>query len=203
MAVGPSQRPAPKATRSPTKALKSEGIHNLIGAAENGDLASIRLLLEQGVRVTSANRVSSFLYVLRTPCCSPPRALARPNLAPPLYPALSVCSCSPDSTRLAEAHRAPHDTQPTSRTRLVFTVRRPLACACSPVECTAPLYYILCAHLTPTPPQSRLPLTTRRTPPHLLWTHRVERRRSWGRLRTAASSASTISSRPISRRRPT
>ena len=75
MAVGPSVRPATKATRSPTKALKSEGINNLIGAAENGDLASIRLLLEQGVRVTSANRVSSFLYVLRTPCCSPPRAL--------------------------------------------------------------------------------------------------------------------------------
>ena len=65
MAVGPSQGPV-KATRSPTKAAgksvgkpvgKSEGIKNLIGAAENGDLATVRLLLEQGVRVTSANRV--------------------------------------------------------------------------------------------------------------------------------------------------
>ena len=56
MAVGPSQGPV-KATRSPTKAGKSEGIKNLIGAAENGDLATLRLLLEQGVRVTSANRV--------------------------------------------------------------------------------------------------------------------------------------------------
>ena len=56
MPVGPSQGPA-KATRSPTKAGKSEGIKNLIGAAENGDLATLRLLLEQGVRVTSANRV--------------------------------------------------------------------------------------------------------------------------------------------------
>ena len=56
MPVGPSQGPV-KATRSPTKAGKSEGIKNLIGAAENGDLATLRLLLEQGVRVTSANRV--------------------------------------------------------------------------------------------------------------------------------------------------
>ena len=48
MAVGPSQGPV-KATRSPTKAAgKSEGIKNLIGAAENGDLATVRLLLEQG-----------------------------------------------------------------------------------------------------------------------------------------------------------
>ena len=204
MAVGPSQRPATKATRSPTKALKSEGINNLIGAAENGDLASIRLLLEQGVRVTSANRVSSFLYVLRTPCCSPPRALAPALISPyrsiPPSRSAAALQTAPDSQKPTE----PHTTHSRDfRTRLVFTVRRPLACACSPVECTAPLYYILCAHLTPTPPQSRLPLTTRRTPPHLLWTHRVERRRSWGRLRTAASSASTISSRPISRRRPT
>ena len=82
MAVGPSQRPASKATRSPTKALKSEGINNLIGAAENGDLASIRLLLEQGVRVTSANRVSSFLYVLRT-YSARPAALHRARSSPP------------------------------------------------------------------------------------------------------------------------
>ena len=58
MAVGPSQAPAP-ATRSPTKAAKNEAVKNLIGAAENGDLATIRSLLEQGVRSTSANRVRS------------------------------------------------------------------------------------------------------------------------------------------------
>tara|TARA_B100000795_G_scaffold256157_1_gene228361 strand:- start:120 stop:344 length:225 start_codon:yes stop_codon:yes gene_type:complete len=65
MAVGSSQAPAP-ATRSPTKAKgsltkagKNEAIKNLIGAAENGDLATIRSLLEQGVRSTSANRVRS------------------------------------------------------------------------------------------------------------------------------------------------
>ena len=56
MAVGPSQAPAP-ATRSPTKAKgsltkagKNEAIKNLIGAAENGDLATIRSLLEHKVR---------------------------------------------------------------------------------------------------------------------------------------------------------
>ena len=112
MAVGPSQRPATKATRSPTKALKSEGINNLIGAAENGDLASIRLLLEQGVRVTSANRVSSFLYVLRTPCCSPPRALAPALISPyrSIPPSRSAAALqTPDSQK----PRAPaHDTQP-------------------------------------------------------------------------------------------
>ena len=57
MPVGPTSQGLVKATCSPTKAGKSEGIKNLIGAAENGDLATLRLLLEQGVRVTSANRV--------------------------------------------------------------------------------------------------------------------------------------------------
>ena len=155
MAVGPSQRPATKATRSPTKALKSEGINNLIGAAENGDLASIRLLLEQGVRVTSANRVRAPSYTcsarpVHALLLSTARSSPRPNLALPLYPALSICSCSPDSTRLAEAHRAPHDTQP----RLPYTAsiyRTTPARLC--VQSSALLLYTICAHLTPTPPQ--------------------------------------------------